>query len=31
MIDYGLKKMDYLDNFFKNLKWEVVENRLETA
>ena len=31
MIDYGLKRADYIDNFFKNLKWEVVEQRLKTA
>jgi Fe-Mn family superoxide dismutase len=28
MIDYGLKKMDYVNNYFKNIKWEVVEKRL---
>lgn len=31
MIDYGLKRVDYTNNFFKNIKWEVVEKRLETA
>jgi len=31
MIDYGLKKMDYVNNFFTKVKWEVVEKRLETA
>ena len=31
MIDYGLKRADYINNFFKNIKWEVVEKRLETA
>ncbi|MHB8066643.1 MAG: superoxide dismutase [Desulfobaccales bacterium] len=31
MIDYGLKKMDYVNNFFKKVKWDVVEKRLETA
>jgi Fe-Mn family superoxide dismutase len=31
MIDYGLKKMDYVNNFFAKVKWEVVEKRLETA
>ncbi len=31
MIDYGLKRADYLTSFFNNVKWEVVEERLETA
>ncbi len=31
MIDYGLKRGDYINNFFKNVKWEVVEQRLETT
>jgi Fe-Mn family superoxide dismutase len=31
MIDYGLKKMDYVDSFFKKVNWEVVEKRLKTA
>jgi Fe-Mn family superoxide dismutase len=31
MIDYGLKRADYINNFFKNIKWDVVEQRLETA
>jgi len=31
MIDYGLKKMDYVNAFFKKVKWEVVEKRLQTA
>ena len=31
MIDYGLKKMDYVNNYFKKIKWDVVEKRLETA
>ena len=31
MIDYGLKRADYINNFFKNVKWDVVEKRLETA
>jgi Fe-Mn family superoxide dismutase len=31
MIDYGLKKMDYVNNYFKNINWEVVEKRLKTA
>lgn len=29
--DYGLKRADYLTSFFNNVKWEVVEQRLETA
>ena len=28
MIDYGLKRADYIQAFFKNLNWEVVEKRL---
>ena len=28
MTDYGLKKADYIEAFFKNLKWEVPEKRL---
>jgi Fe-Mn family superoxide dismutase len=28
MIDYGLKRADYLNSFMKNLKWEAVEARL---
>ncbi len=28
MIDYGLKKPDYIASFFKNLKWEAVAKRL---
>ena len=28
MIDYGLKRADYIEAFFQNLKWEAVENRL---
>lgn len=31
MIDYGLKRADYLTAFWKNVKWDVVEQRLETA
>jgi Fe-Mn family superoxide dismutase len=26
--DYGLKRADYLEAFFKNVKWDVVEKRL---
>jgi len=29
MIDYGLKRADYISAFFKNIKWEVVEGRLK--
>lgn len=29
MIDYGLKRADYIAAFFKNIKWEVVESRLK--
>lgn len=28
MIDYGLKRADYIESFFQNLKWEAVESRL---
>jgi Fe-Mn family superoxide dismutase len=28
MIDYGLKKADYIEAFFNNVKWDVVEQRL---
>ena len=28
MIDYGLKRADYIAAFFKNIKWEAVESRL---
>jgi Fe-Mn family superoxide dismutase len=28
MIDYGLKKADYIDGFFKNINWKNVEGRL---
>jgi Fe-Mn family superoxide dismutase len=28
MIDYGLKKADYIESFFKNIHWEEVEKRL---
>jgi Fe-Mn family superoxide dismutase len=31
MIDYGLKRADYIQSFWKNVKWEVVERRLKTA
>jgi Fe-Mn family superoxide dismutase len=29
MIDYGLKRADYITAFLKNIKWEVVEGRLK--
>lgn len=29
MIDYGLKRADYIASFFKNLKWEAVEARFK--
>ena len=28
MIDYGLKRADYIEAFFKNINWGVVESRL---
>ena len=28
MIDYGLKRADYIESFFKNIGWEEVEKRL---
>ena len=28
MIDYGLKRADYIEAFFKNINWSVVESRL---
>jgi Fe-Mn family superoxide dismutase len=28
MIDYGLKRADYIESFFKNIQWEEVEKRL---
>jgi superoxide dismutase, Fe-Mn family len=31
MIDYGLKRADYIQSFWKNVKWDVVGQRLETA
>jgi Fe-Mn family superoxide dismutase len=27
MIDYGLKRADYIETFFKNIQWKVVEDR----
>lgn len=29
IIDYGLKRVDYIEAFFKNINWEEVENRLK--
>lgn len=29
MLDYGLKKADYIDVFMKNINWQVVENRIK--
>ena len=29
MIDYGLKRADYIEAFFKNINWAVVESRLK--
>lgn len=29
MIDYGLKRADYIESFFKNINWQVVESRLK--
>lgn len=31
MIDYGLKKPDYVEAFIKNIDWEEAEKRYETA
>jgi len=28
MIDYGLKRADYIEAFFKNVNWGAVESRL---
>ncbi len=28
MIDYGLKRADYIESFFKNIRWEETEKRL---
>jgi Fe-Mn family superoxide dismutase len=28
MIDYGLKRADYIEVFFKNINWKAVEGRL---
>ena len=29
MLDYGLKRADYIDSFFKNINWDAVEARLK--
>jgi Fe-Mn family superoxide dismutase len=29
MIDYGLKRADYIDSFFKNIDWNAAESRLK--
>jgi Fe-Mn family superoxide dismutase len=29
MLDYGLKRADYIDAFFSNIDWKVVESRLK--
>jgi superoxide dismutase, Fe-Mn family len=29
MIDYGLKRADYIESFFANIKWDEVESRLK--
>jgi len=29
MLDYGLKKADYIESFFKNIDWSAVESRME--
>jgi Fe-Mn family superoxide dismutase len=28
MIDYGLKRADYIESFFKNVDWKAAESRL---
>jgi Fe-Mn family superoxide dismutase len=29
MSDYGLKRADYIEAFFRNINWKVVEGRLK--
>jgi Fe-Mn family superoxide dismutase len=29
MIDYGLKRADYINAFFKNISWAAAESRLK--
>ncbi|MEM0488701.1 MAG: Fe-Mn family superoxide dismutase [Candidatus Bathyarchaeia archaeon] len=31
MIDYGLKRADYIETFFKAIDWTVVANRFSEA
>jgi len=31
MLDYGLKRADYIEAFFKNINWAVVEARMKTG
>jgi len=31
ILDYGIKRADYIDAFFKNLNWSVVEDRFKAA
>lgn len=28
MLDYGIKKVDYIEAFFRSIDWQIVENRL---
>ena len=29
MVDYGIKKADYITAFFKNINWKAVESRMK--
>jgi Fe-Mn family superoxide dismutase len=29
MIDYGLKRADYIEAFFKNIDWKATEGRIK--
>jgi Fe-Mn family superoxide dismutase len=29
MLDYGLKKADYIESFFKNINWDATEARIK--
>jgi len=31
MIDYGLKKADYIEAFFKAVDWDIIVKRFEEA
>jgi Fe-Mn family superoxide dismutase len=31
MLDYGLKRAEYIDAFFKNMDWKEIEGRFKTA